>query len=162
MDMTRWRQNKWLQKVLELFRQGLTPKELALSISVGALVGVLPLFGVSTIITTALAIRLKFNLPLALFFTYAVGPIHLLLFIPFIRIGESIYHIKHELLSIDTIRSAFRADYMEAIKDLGLELTCGVTGWSIAAIPAAFVLYLLIRIIISFSCGFYSSKARKA
>jgi uncharacterized protein (DUF2062 family) len=61
-----------------------------MSIAAAAAFGVIPMFGVTTIAITCLALYLRFNLPLALFVTYAMGPIHLLLFIPFIRVGEFI------------------------------------------------------------------------
>ena len=82
--------HKWIRKISALFRQGLTPVELALSMSIGAAVGVIPLFGITTFITTAIILRLRLNLPVALFMTYALGPAHVLLFLPFIRFGEGV------------------------------------------------------------------------
>lgn len=134
---------------MNLFRQGLTADEMAKSISLGALVGIIPLFGISTITITALAVRLKLNLPLSVFVTYAVGPLHLLLFIPFIKTGEWLTGVHHSLLSFTSIKEAFQEDYMTAIKDLGLEVICGLTGWTILAIPSALILYFILRFLFS-------------
>ena len=45
----------WVQKVLNLFKQGLSADEMAKSIAMGALIGVIPLFGISTVTITAIA-----------------------------------------------------------------------------------------------------------
>lgn len=79
---------------------------------------------------------------MSLFFTYAVGPIHLLLFIPFIRIGEYIFNAEHTLLTFNAIKEAFQTDYFDALYRLSLEVVCGLTGWTVAAIPSAFLLFL--------------------
>ena len=102
------------------------------------------MFGVTTLITTCLALYLRVNLPLALFTTYAVGPIHLLLFIPFIRVGEFVLGADHTLLTFQAIKEAFRSNYLTALGDLSLELVCGLTGWSILALPAAMTLYIIL------------------
>ena len=148
----------WVQKVLNLFKQGLSADEMAKSIAMGALIGVIPLFGISTVTITAIAVRLKLNLPLSIFTTYAVGPLHLLLFIPFIKIGERIIGVEHTLFSFSAIKDAFRADYMKATKDLGLEILCGMTGWIIVAIPACFLLYIILRFLFSICWKAYKRK----
>ena len=148
--MSNWQKIKnhpRVQKIFDLFRQGLTPDQMALSIAVGALVGVIPMFGVTTVIITWLAYKMKFNLPLGLFFTYAIGPVHLLMILPFIKIGESIMDVKHTLLSASAIKEAFSTDWLQAIQDLSLEVVCGLTGWTVAAIPASVVLYYILRTI---------------
>ncbi len=150
MKFSELRSHKWVQKAIGLFKQGLTANEMAKSIAIGALVGVIPMFGISTVTITALAIRLRLNLPMSIFFTYAVGPIHLLMFIPFIKMGERILGVQHTLVSFSVIREAFSEDYMKAIIDLSLEIVCGLTGWALVAIPTAFVLYFMLRFVFSF------------
>ena len=59
----------WI-KIKALLNEGLTPKQLALSIVISVLVSVFPIFGISTIILTALAIPLKLNLPIMIAVSY--------------------------------------------------------------------------------------------
>ncbi len=141
------KENKYVKKFLDLFKQGLSPRELALSIAAGSVIGVLPLFGVSTVLTTSLSVYMKLNLPVALFFTYAVGPIHILMFMCFIKIGEYILCAHHTLLSVSAIKEAFSENYLSALGQLALEVVCGVTGWMLVAIPVAYILYRLLWVI---------------
>jgi len=115
-----------------------------MSISMGAFIGVLPLFGISTAIITALALYLRLNLPIAVFVTYAVSPIHVLLFIPFIRIGEWVFNVEHSLLTLTAIKEAFKADYVQAISDLAFQIGCGITGWAFAGIPIAILFFFVL------------------
>ena len=125
--------------------QGLTPAQLSLSITIGILIGILPLFGVATVTVSALALYLRVNLPLAVFMSYAVTPIHLILFIPFIRIGEWVTAAQPSLLTLNAIRQTFEADYWHAFQFLIGQLGCGVLGWTVAAIPASVVFYFVAK-----------------
>lgn len=151
MNWEKLKRHKWVKKVIEIFGQGLSPRALALSITAGVVVGVIPLFGVTTLSITTLALYFRLNLPVALFMTYAVGPIHLLLFIPFIKLGEMIFGANHTLLSLQAIRNAFRSDYVLAIKQLAFEMLCGITGWLFVAIPVGLVLFIVLWKIFAFS-----------
>ena len=139
-------QKVW-ERVKSLFNQGLAPRELAMSIVMGSLIGVLPLFGISTAIIAFLAVTLRLNLPLAVFMTYAVSPIHLLLIIPFIRIGEYVMGVQHSLITLVAIQEAFSSNFLQAIRDLIFQIGCGLVGWIIAGIPFAYFMYLGLRLI---------------
>ena len=144
MNLGKIKEHRFTKRVIALFNQGLTPRELSLSIALGILIGVIPLFGIATPLITGLSIWLRLNLPLAVFMTYAVSPIHLLLFIPFIRIGEWLYGVQHSLLTFTAIKEAFVADYITAIQDLIFHLCCGVTGWIVVGFPVAMGLFYLL------------------
>ncbi len=132
--------NKLFQKVKEIFCQGISVKEMIIAGVLGALIGVMPFFGVSTMLSTLLAIKFKLNLGVALFFTYAVSPIHPFLFIPFIHLGERIYGVKHTLLTFEAIKIAFQTDITDTIQKLWLEIVCGLTGWLTFALPIFLIL----------------------
>lgn len=132
-----------------LFRQGLTPTQLSLSMTIGILIGILPLFGVATIVVTALALYMRINMPLAVFMSYAVTPIHLLLFIPFIRLGEWITATPSSKLTVQAIRQTFQQDYWEALAYMIGQLGCGVLGWTVAAIPGAVLFYFVARLMLA-------------
>jgi uncharacterized protein (DUF2062 family) len=127
-------------KVKEVFCQGISVKEMIIAGILGALIGVMPFFGVSTMFSTLLAIKFKLNLGVVLFFTYAVSPIHPFLFIPFIHLGENIYGIKHTLLTFEAIKNAFQTDITDTIQKLWLEIVCGLTGWLTLALPLFLIL----------------------
>jgi uncharacterized protein (DUF2062 family) len=135
------KQKYWLERTKLVFKQGLTPRQLALSITIGSVVGIMPFFGISTAIVAGLAIYLRLNIPIAIFMTYAVSPFHVLLFIPFIKLGEKIFGVRETLMSIDAIKDAFKADYLAALNNLTLEIVYGLVAWVIIAGPLTLILY---------------------
>ena len=152
--MIKWaalKKYRWVRKARIIFRQGLTPRELALSIVIGAFIGIMPVFGVAAFIIGLIALVFRLNLPIAIFVTYAITPIHLALFIPFIRLGESILGVKHSFLTLLEVKEAFQADYIIALQQLSFQIICGMVGWFVAGIPIASILFLMIWQFIEFN-----------
>ena len=50
--------------LLGLLRQGVTPHELAFSLALGTVVGLVPVLGISTVLATLAALALRLNRPL--------------------------------------------------------------------------------------------------
>ncbi|MFO1425993.1 MAG: DUF2062 domain-containing protein [Steroidobacteraceae bacterium] len=80
--------DRLLTPLLALLRDGLGPRELALSLAFGIGVGIFPVLGVSTPALAALALALRLNVAAIQLVNYAVAPLQLLLIIPFVRVGE--------------------------------------------------------------------------
>lgn len=146
MNWSSVKNKRWYQKTKAVFSQGLTPKEMALSIVLGSFLGAIPLIGVATPAVTFLALYLRLNLPLALFMTYAVSPLHVLLFLPFIYGGEAILGVEHMPITFEGVKTAFQADIMTALSDLSLQLGYGLVGWVVIGIPVSIGLFFLIYI----------------
>lgn len=147
------RKSAWFRKGRALFKQGLNPRSLALSITLGAVIGILPLFGIATWIVTFLALSLRVNLPLSIFTLYAVSPLHVALFVPFIKLGEWILSIEESILSLEAIKFAFKQDFFTALYDLSFELAYGVLAWAILAIPIALCLYFILLLVFTYNRG---------
>ncbi|CAH8281888.1 uncharacterized protein DUF2062 [Mariniflexile fucanivorans] len=137
-------QTLW-QKIKQPFRQGLGRNEIAKAIIVSLLVTVLPIFGVTTIILTFLAVKFKLNLPIMVAVSYIATPLQFIFFMPFIHVGEAIFNTKHTLLTVIEIKNAFESSFFHTIKQLIFELVCGVSGWLLLALPIALVSILLIN-----------------
>lgn len=136
----------WL-KIKALLKEGLTPKQLALSIVISILVSVFPVFGISTIVLTALAVPLKLNLPIMIAVSYVAEFLKALLVIPFIKVGGSIFGTNHSLLTYDAIKASYDESFWLTLRDLSYELFCGFVGWALLAVPVAIVLYFLLKMI---------------
>lgn len=143
MNFSSLKNHKYILKIKEIFTQGISFKEIILSAALGSLIGIMPILGVATIIITFLTLRFKLNIAIAILFTYIVSPLQALLFIPFIHLGEKAIGIEHSLLTFSAIKNAFNNDVWTTMKDLWLEIICGLMGWSAIAIP---VLILIITI----------------
>jgi uncharacterized protein (DUF2062 family) len=87
-----WIWRKVVFPLLALMRQGASPRKLAWSLAVGAAVGINPLLGSTTIASLLVTYLLRLNLVAVQLANHIVYPLELLLVIPFIRIGEHLFH----------------------------------------------------------------------
>jgi uncharacterized protein (DUF2062 family) len=69
-------------------RQGISPRRLALTLSLGFAVGCIPVIGVPTVLCAGLALALRLNLPAIQMANYAAMPVQLALIVPFVRLGK--------------------------------------------------------------------------
>lgn len=128
-------------KFSALFKQGLSPVQIALSVVVSVIVSLLPIFGIAIIILAAIAVRFRVNLPIMIVISYIVEPLKIMLFIPFIHIGESLFGVDHTLLTFEAIKIAFESNIIETLKTLSFEFLCGICGWFLLALPISILIY---------------------
>lgn len=145
-------------KFKTLLKQGLTPKQLALSLVISTLISVFPIFGISTIALTCIALPFRLNLPVMIAFSYIVGPLKLLLLIPFINLGASVFGTEHTLLTFEAIKASYEVSFFDTVKSLSYELLCGFVGWLFIAVPSGVVLYLLLKATLTFFNKFRNNK----
>ncbi|MEP5340106.1 MAG: DUF2062 domain-containing protein [Algibacter sp.] len=141
---------KTWSKLIVLFRQGLTPKQLALSLVISMLVSIFPMYGISTIILTFIAIPLKLNLPIMIGVSYIAEPIKIVLLIPFINIGAWFFGTEHTLLTFEAIKSSYNESFSATLKALSYELLCGFIGWTVAAIPLGILSYFILKGVLTY------------
>ena len=72
-------------------RQGITPRRLALTLALGIAIGCIPIVGLPTLVCAVLAILLRLNLPAIQAANYAAMPLQLLLIVPFVRLGQTMF-----------------------------------------------------------------------
>jgi uncharacterized protein (DUF2062 family) len=138
------------QKLIILFKQGLSPRDLALSIIISILVAIFPVFGITTIALTCIALPLRLNLPIMIAISYIATPLQLLLFIPFINFGASVVGAEHTLLSLEAIKASYELSVFSTLKSLSFELLCGFIGWLVLSIPISIVTFYLLQKVLSF------------
>jgi uncharacterized protein (DUF2062 family) len=130
-------------KIIALFKQGLSAKEVAQSILVAALISIIPILGVSTFLITMLSIKWKLNLPIMIALSYVMWPVQMVLIIPFISIGATIFGVPQSEHSIDEIVLSFQNSFFKTLSNLSFELLCGFGGWLLTAVPAAIFINVL-------------------
>ncbi len=130
-----------LKKLSGFLTQGTSPQSLALSTTIGLLLGIFPLLGVTTVTMTALSLRFPLNLPLMLGLSYLTCPIQVLMIIPFIRLGERVFGVPPVGLSPDALQAAFSSSFFGALQDLGAANLLGVAAWAMVAMPAGALIF---------------------
>lgn len=132
---------KPVRKLVKLLRQGTSPHKMALSITMGLLLGVIPTFGFVAFMCAALALWLRLNVPLTLSALYLMQPVHIVLFVPFLRMGEFIFDLPRLPFSPDTLMHRIRTDWWGTLGQIGTNNLAAVGAWLIVSIPASFLLY---------------------
>jgi uncharacterized protein (DUF2062 family) len=140
-----WLRHRLADPVIALLRQGVTARELALSLAFGLGFGVFPVLGVSTVLCTAVAIVLRLNLPAIQLVNYAASPLQLLLIIPFVRIGEKLVGAVPEPLSIDAGLKLLASGVFRAVQLLGSAIVHAAIGWAAIGPFAIYLVYRLLR-----------------
>ncbi len=83
---------RWVvQPVMGLLRHGAEPKKLAWSLALGAVIGVNPLLGSTTLLALALASLFRLNVVASQIGNHAMYPVEILLFPVFVKLGSLLF-----------------------------------------------------------------------
>jgi uncharacterized protein (DUF2062 family) len=94
---------KFIEPLKGFLKQGLSYKDLALSIAIGVTLGTIPVLGVTTILCALAAIVLRLNLPVIQFANYLVYPLQIVLLVPFYYLGDFFFGARGDL-SFDSLK----------------------------------------------------------
>lgn len=136
--------NKWIQKVVGVFKQGLTPKELSLSIVSAFIIGVIPVLGVSTALIGFTALKFRLNLALMVMVSYFVYPLQFLFFVPFLKLGECLFGMENSGLTIEYMKEAFSNDLIGALNSLWQANLIAFISWGLLSFPLGFLFYIIL------------------
>jgi len=140
---------KLLRKVVAFIRgllqQGLSPQKIALCLALGVAISSVPIsFGLGTALCTAAALALRLNLPAIQAANWASAPLQVLLFIPYMRVGEFLTRAKPLPLSIAQITAMFHADFWGSLARLWGSILRATLGWAVAAPLEVLVIYAVL------------------
>ncbi|GAA3966946.1 DUF2062 domain-containing protein [Hymenobacter antarcticus] len=82
-----WLRRRVLDPLLDLLKAGLSPEKLALTVGLGVAFGLVPTFGITTIVSAAVALRLRLNQAAMQLVAHLMSLFQLALLIPFLRGG---------------------------------------------------------------------------
>lgn len=127
--MASFLRRRLLDPVLSLLRQGLSPRELSLSLAFGAGIGIFPVLGVSTPLLTVIALWMRLNLPAIQLINYLASPLQLLLIIPFVRVGETLTGAAPQPLTVAAGMEILAQGALHAIVVLWDAIVHAAIGW---------------------------------
>jgi uncharacterized protein (DUF2062 family) len=139
--MGAWLRRRVVDPILGLLRQGLSPARLALSLAFGAGIGIFPVLGVSTPLLTLIALGLRLNLAAIQLVNYLVGPLQLLLIIPFVRVGERLVGAEPQPLTVSAGMEILGRGVVQAVVLLWDAILHAALGWIAIGPVLIFVLY---------------------
>jgi uncharacterized protein (DUF2062 family) len=133
-----------VRPIIELLRQGLTPEKIALSLALGAALGVFPVLGSTTALCALAALVLRLNLPAIQIVNYFVYPLQIGLLIPFSRLGERLFRAPHLPLSVPQIYAMIHASMWDTVRALWTTTWHAIVVWVLLAPVFAAVVYAIL------------------
>jgi uncharacterized protein (DUF2062 family) len=110
-------------------------EKLAVSLALGAVLGVFPVVGVPTLLCGAVAAMWRLNFPALQLMNYVVYPLQIALWWPFTQFGRALFGVSHHLRGLAGLMAmAFHT----------------AAAWLCFAVPAGLLLYLALRFFLLF------------
>lgn len=131
--------------LVTLLKQGIEPSRLSLALTSGIVIGVFPVLGIATIVCTAIAVFYRLNLPAIQLASYLAFPMQIILFFPFLYIGELLTGNSLEAISKTKLVETFNLGFLPAIQELTQYFILACLGWVLAFVPMFAVFYLLFK-----------------
>jgi len=134
--------------IVELLRQGVTPEEMALSLALGAALGVFPVLGTTTALCALVALLWRLNLPAIQIVNYFVYPLQIALLIPFFRAGEKLFGAPHLPLSLVQILTVVHASFWGATRFLWTTIWHAAAAWCLIAPMFVALAYVILVVLL--------------
>lgn len=126
-----------------LFTQGVSPRKLAFTISLGVFIGTVPAVWGSALICAGLAVLFRLNHLGIQAANHLVYPLQLALIVPFYRIGATIFPWG-PAASLDIFSQGFKNVTMGSFVPIAVATLKALAAWVLIAAPVAVVLYFLL------------------
>jgi uncharacterized protein (DUF2062 family) len=131
--------------IIALLKQGVTPEKLALSLALGAALGVFPALGWTTTLCAIAALALRLNLPAIQIVNYLMYPLQIALLIPFFRLGERLFRAPHLPISVSQIYAMIHASLWNSVKLLWTTTWHAIVVWGMSAPVLVALIYVILK-----------------
>ena len=131
---------------MALLRQGMTPAKLAQTFGGGLICSMFPVLGFTTILNLIVGLRFRLNHPLMQAVNVIVGPLHIVMIVVYIRLGEFICGASDDAVSVhemvETLRTASWIDFFD---QFGWAVLHAVIAWALTAPLLYAILYFPLK-----------------
>ena len=125
--------------------QGVSPGRLALALTLGAVIGVLPILGATTLLSVAAAAALRLNQPAVQVANHATYPLQLVLLLPFFQAGALLFGAPPVSFTLSQLQAELGADLGGTVARYLEANLRAVAVWALVAPPLALALHHLLR-----------------
>ena len=130
-----------IQPLLSFLKQGVSPEKLSLTLALGISFGIIPFFGVNSIILAVLAVLFRLNIAAIQIVNYAVYLLQIVFFIPFLKLGQVLFLDSKIKMNFDRIFEQITINFSESIVEIWQIILAGLTAWLLLSIPLSFIIY---------------------
>lgn len=138
---------KVITPLVVLLKRGTSPALLAWSVAIGAVIGLIPVLGVTTLLCTVIALPLRLNLVAIQVANWLVYPLQFILIIPLFRAGEWLFRQPALHLAPDELLAMFKTDFWGSIQSLWGTTWHAVIVWLLAGVPVTLLLQVVLKLI---------------
>jgi uncharacterized protein (DUF2062 family) len=131
------------EPLLGILSHGVTPERIAASMSLGIVLGVFPALGTTSLLCLAASLLFRLNLPAIQLTNVAAYPLQLLLFIPFMKLGEKLFGVSPGTLSLGQVVALIEANAWNAIQTLWIATMHAIVAWLAVGVPTGLALYFI-------------------
>ena len=124
--------------------QGTSPRKMAEGVVLGALFGVIPVYGTSTAFLTIVAIRRHLNLPAIQAVNWLMAIPQLALWITFMRLGERLFRTPPLALCPHQLIAQIQSNFPQFMGQFGMAVVHALAGWVVLCIPLAWVCHVIL------------------
>jgi uncharacterized protein (DUF2062 family) len=139
-----WAERKFISPLRKAIKEGISIERLAVSLALGITVGLIPLYGTTTLIVSLIALSLRLNFVAMQVAHYVVHPIQIALLIPFLKMGDSFLKNSEVNLTVHQYIHFFKTDFWGALRELWLINLSAIGIWLILSVPLFIGLYYLL------------------
>lgn len=129
-----------LTPLKQLINEGLTPAKMSQALAAGFVLGITPMIGISSILAVGVAAVFKLNQVAIQVANWAAYPAQIVLFIPFIKVGEWLLGLSPAAINPSDIALMFSDDFYASLEIYGQSLAAGFAVWAVTAIPLSLAL----------------------
>jgi hypothetical protein len=139
---------KVIRPLVTLLKQGMDPSRLALALTAGALIGIFPVLGIATFVCGGVAVLFRLNHPAIQLANYVVFPVQIILFFPFLALGEAVSGNSLGEISQTQLAETFNLGFLPAVGELTQYLMLASLGWTLTLVPLFAILYFALKYLI--------------
>jgi uncharacterized protein (DUF2062 family) len=133
--------HKILRPLLPYLKQGISPGKLALTLALGTCFGIIPVLGLNTVLLAILALLFRLNLPAIQIVNFALYAFQLILFVPFLQIGQYLFLEKSIPLNFEEFELLYKNGMFNAFVSLWQINLAGLMVWAILSLPLGLAIY---------------------
>jgi len=122
-----------------------TPRALALSLAAGAVIAVIPIFGIATFVAFLVAAMFRLNHVAIQLTNYLIYPLQFVLFIPFVRAGEMLLGLTPVVISASELAQRIMTDFSTTMAEFGQAIAAATLAWALIAIPLTALLTAVLQ-----------------
>lgn len=120
-----------------------------MALTSGAVIGVFPVLGIATVTCTGIAALYRLNLPAIQLANYLVFPMQVILFFPFLYMGEVLTGNSLDDISKTKLLETFDLGFLPAVQELTQYFVLASLGWALALVPLFVILYFALKKVIT-------------